>query len=806
MAPGVDSGMNVTVALSRPANGTHLVAGERATVTVTLKDKLGGSLTKADFATMGLYIYGPQETLKTVSAVKLLNATADRTKTPHHFIDLLTDTNAQGTGNTVTYALQAVSNEEAGTYTVAVRVVKKGTPPVNQAFVLTDFQLGTATAEKQIVEKEKCGACHLGADSGQYYFAHVDPSGTNAYGSPAIDSVPVRTCKACHNNEGYAAFRSPADPNIRVPDQIVRRVHGVHFGEELLSPENTDPTTGVFRDYRGVIFPANVKNCTACHTDDRWKTQPSRLACGTCHDNRWFGDAAAIPKGFVAHKGGPQANDAACVACHGADTGLAPISVKHKVTQIINKIDVGMTAPANGKFYVAGEKPLVTLVIRDDKGNPIDHTKVDTVNFSTASLFVYGPRYESKPVLTNAAKDGNARLRASATSSIAASGTPKVWNFAAGDTFKIAIHGNPVQEIAAPVGAQTQDQVVDWLKANLADAANLTITANATAGSVNIRSNIQGAMSRFEIYNSAVTTKMGWKPGGLALTRGGFTPGTTMEPFVVIGNASTSGNNLRKLSDPLDYSDPLVTRNSGNITYPLSDVSGLTPGTYMIYSYVLPVAGRNPDFASKEGRGFRTFQVGTETPDKKVATNCTNCHGDIIFHLDTGPIHSAPFDTDYCKACHDYNRSGTGDGFSRVGGTSTSGWGGYGAKPISARVHGVHRGLYLDYPEEIYAGNPNIFAEVIFPQDIRNCSKCHSADTTGTWKTKPSRVACLSCHDSDKAKTHAALNTVNVTPDPYGPKALETCTICHGAGKEFSPDKVHNVSNPYKPPYRREPE
>jgi len=809
VAPGTDTGINVTLEISKPTNGTHLVAGEKATVTITLKDKLGGALTKDDFATLGLYMYGPQETTKTVTAVKLLNATTDRTKTPHHYIDLLTNTGAQASGSVLKSALQPVSDELPGTYTASLRVVKKGDPPVNQAFVLTDFQLGTATVEKQIVEKEKCGACHLGADSNQFYFAHVDTSARNPYGSPSLDSVPVRTCKSCHNNEGYAAFTSPVD-GTRVPDQIVRRVHSIHFGEELSNPVNTDPAKGVFRDYASVVFPANVENCAACHVDDRWKTQPSRLACGTCHDQIDWATGKSVVAGKNDHGGGPQKDDSACAACHTPDSGgPAPISAVHKVEQPMNKIDVSLTAPKNGKFYVAGEKPAVTLVIRNDNSSPIDHTTVTEANFSTASLFVYGPRLDATPVLTNAAKNENSKLRASASSSIAASGSPKAWTFAYGDTFRIAVNGGAVQDIPAPAGAQTPDQVKDWLAGRL--GGGVIVTSNNASGSVTIQSTVQGANSKFEIYNSAVTTKMGWKPGPLDLVRAGKvygqTPGTTVEPYVVVANASTPANDLRPRSDPLNYTDPAVTRTPANITYQLDDVASLKPGTYMIYTYVLPVAGKVPDYKAKTGIGFLTFQVGTETPDKKVAANCTACHGNTIWHLDEGPIHAEPFDTDYCLACHDYGRSGTGDLFSRAGGNSTSGWAGYGAKPIGARVHGVHNGLYLDHPEWVYAGNPNAFNEIIFPQDLRNCTKCHGADTTGTWKTEPSRLACLACHDSDSARAHADLNTKDPTPaDPFGSDAVETCKTCHGAGKEFSPDKVHKLSNPYVPPYPREPE
>ena len=806
--PGVDRELNLSVTVSKPANGTHFVAGEQPVLTITLKDQAGAAFDRAnDFSQLRLMLAGPQEPTDTVTAVKLLKTSADRSQPVHHYVDLTTNADVQINGDTLTYKLAAISDEKPGTYSASVWGVSKA-DSFQQFMKVAEFQIGTATVEKQIVEKEKCASCHLGADSGKYYFHHIDQIGFFPAGNFAIDQNAVSNCKACHNNDGYAATLAEDGKTRNVPSPIVKKVHGVHMGEELKNPLNTDPEKGIFKYYTGVLFPNNVKNCNSCHVDDRWKTKPSQLACGSCHDNVWFGEAASMPKTAVAHQGGPQPNDAACATCHTPDTGgVKSVAEAHKVEQSMNKIDVSLTPPRNGKFYVAGERPVVTLVIKNDKGNPIDHTTVSETTFSTASLFVYGPRLNPVPVLANAAKNGNSKLRASITSTKPASGTPKGWTFDTGDTFKIAIHGGPVQELVAPVGLQTPEQVVTWLQSGLKD---VKVTAN-TAGNINILSSIPGDKSRFEIYNSAVTTKMGWKPGGLDIIEKGVvvgkTVGTTVEPFVVIGQASTAGNDLRPRTDPLNYTDPNVTRNSDNITYQLDDVASLKPGTYMIYTYVLPAAGKVPDYALKTGIGFLTFQVGTETPDKKVATNCTNCHGSNIWHLDEGPIHAEPFDTDYCTACHDYGRSGTGEGFSRTGGTSTSGWAGYGAKPLSARLHGVHRGAYLDHPENVYAGNPNAFSEVIFPQDIRNCTKCHSAETTGTWKTESSRQSCMSCHDTNSAKAHGMLMTSDPTPvDPYGPDGVETCKTCHGDGKEFAPDKVHNISDPYKPPYPREPE
>ena len=217
----------VTVTVSKPANGTHFVAGQSPVVTVTLKDDQGTAFTKDDFSTLNLYMYGPQETAKTKTAVKLLNASTDRSKTPHHYIDLLTNTDAKVAGNVMTYNLRSVTDEEAGTYIISVYAVSKANG-LYQAFPTTEVQIGTATAEKQIVDSKNCAPCHLGADSGKFYMHHVDP-GRSPTGSWSIDSDPVRTCKSCHNNDGYAAY-TPAG-GTATPDQIVFRAHGVHMGE-----------------------------------------------------------------------------------------------------------------------------------------------------------------------------------------------------------------------------------------------------------------------------------------------------------------------------------------------------------------------------------------------------------------------------------------------------------------------------------------------------------------------------------------------------------------------------------------------
>jgi len=608
-----------------------------------------------------------------VTAVKLLNASTDRSQNPHHYIDLLTNADVQENNGVLTYQLKPVSDELAGTYTVGVWAVKNTDSLDNQTFALRNFQLGTATVEAQIVSAENCGQCHYDPTNGKYYFHHIDP-GHSPTGSPALDSVPVQSCKACHSNNGYAAYHGDVnDPSagtdVLTPDPIVRRVHGVHMGEGLENPFNTDPATGNFKDYTSVVFPANVENCTYCHTDDWWKTEPSIEACGSCHDNIWFGATADMPATAEAHPGGPQSNDQLCSACHPADGTAASVSVAHDVTQTLDKLDITLSPPANGKYYVDGEAPVITINVLDDNGNVVAPAEVTDANFSGADLFVYGPRDMAKPVLT------------------------------------LAAH-----------------------------------------------------------------------------------------------NIGTGYDNPNDLLDP--GADPAIAVTANGITYQLDAIQGLDAGTYMVYAFINPKDGALPTMTANSAIGLVNFQIGTATVEPKTAENCTDCHGDTIWHDDGTHIHPEPFDTDYCLACHDYGRGGTGDLWSAIGGNSTSGFAGYGAQPLSARVHGLHYGAYLDHPE--YVTSNGAFSDVIFPQDIRDCQKCHDASTSGAWNTDPNRLACSGCHNDGTALAHMNTMIDNFNRlDPYSSDSTQACEVCHGADGDFAPAKVHNISDPYQPPYPR---
>ncbi len=663
-------GWTMLVQASAPANGSYFVPGEAPQVTVQLLDTFAQGITPNSFSSLNLYLAGPQEPQQTVSAVKLLNASTDRSTRTHHYIDLKKNPGVALKNNILTYKLNPISDEAPGTYSVSVWAAL-ASDNIQQVMKFSTIQIGTAQVESPVVTKTECAACHEGTISGKMYMHHIDP-GFSPTGNWALDFQPVESCKSCHNNNGYAAVKD-ANGNY-ISDAIVRRVHGVHRGNGLKLPFNTNSVNGDFRNYTSLEFPAELKDCSVCHTDDRWKTQASRLACGSCHDDVWFGSKTSLPVGMRVHDGGEQPNDDRCFKCHdpgGADDLGISISVMdaHKIVQpgFKNLVSLQLTPPANGKYYVNGEAPQLTIQVRNSLTGqivdpntiiePLISTNVAASEWKRGNLYVSGPRADTVPVLTTAADHPNA-------------------------------------------------------------------------------------------------------------------------------NGYYANNDFRVRRDATKE-DPKVSRTSDSIVYQLSAIQSLAPGTYTVFAEVTPNAGLG-------GWAYLNFQIGSTNIEPQVATSCTDCHRDRRMHESSFAVTYTP---DICKSCHDNLHQMKG----KIGWSAANN--GFGAAPLSRRVHGVHFGKYVSKPKEIHASVD--YSDVIFPQDVRNCTKCHSESST--WNDKASRLACLACHDTDSAISHAAINTYDPTPqDPWSGDEQETCTVCHSQDSAFSPAKIHAISNPFVPPYPRE--
>jgi len=122
---------------------------------------------------------------------------------------------------------------------------------------------------------------------------------------------------------------------------------------------------------------------------------------------------------------------------------------------------------------------------------------------------------------------------------------------------------------------------------------------------------------------------------------------------------------------------------------------------------------------------------------------CNGCHDVLAIH--GGGRHEVKF----CQICHN----------PRIEVASHPQGGGYDNGSLVKLIHGLHseknlgsRGSNTGPPPPGGRGIGD-FSEVTYPQDIRNCTKCHqgpaAADNTyDNWKNKPTAFACGSCHDA----------------------------------------------------------
>jgi OmcA/MtrC family decaheme c-type cytochrome len=166
------------------------------------------------------------------------------------------------------------------------------------------------TVTREIVTNTGCDTCH---------------TPVSAHGGVMEDT---ELCVTCHS-------RGMADPDTGESLDFERMIHRIHRGEHLPSVAAGNPmhildgTTD--HDFSNVAFPQDIRNCAVCHrgTDANLAmTQPSRAACGSCHDDIYF-DTGTPASWQSLHPGGDRPDDSRCTVCHAPTGGLSPIVDRH---------------------------------------------------------------------------------------------------------------------------------------------------------------------------------------------------------------------------------------------------------------------------------------------------------------------------------------------------------------------------------------------------------------------------------------------------------------------------------------------
>ncbi len=277
-----------------------------------------------------------------------------------------------------------------------------------------------------------------------------------------------------------------------------------------------------------------------------------------------------------------------------------------------------------------------------------------------------------------------------------------------------------------------------------------------------------------------------------------------------VASLTDSANGLSKKADLGDVSyDATLTHRLG------IQISGAAPGT-----------GANNPSGSGTGAPAGVNMVntanawydfvpagGTPTATREVVKidSCSECHAG------KGLAHGAARkDPNYCVTCHTdqikYSFN-AGEATSTNGGMTLTGT----TRPTTAILGGRAIGNYPNMVHKIHMGEGLIrtgyffnadgagkFNDVLYPQPVTNCVKCHDGSATAknktangdNWKNVPSMVACGACHDGidfatgtgvtrgDMANDLAAGLPVGTTRSGHvgGAQADNSaCNLCHSS-------------------------
>jgi OmcA/MtrC family decaheme c-type cytochrome len=182
------------------------------------------------------------------------------------------------------------------------------------------------------------------------------------------------------------------------------------------------------------------------------------------------------------------------------------------------------------------------------------------------------------------------------------------------------------------------------------------------------------------------------------------------------------------------------------------------------------------------------------TVTRNIATtaSCLECHAKSVLSPRFGFHGSgARIEVEYCVLCHNPGSTDPESG---------------NTVDLATMVHKIHMGR--DLPTVVAGGSYVIignsdsvhdYSHVGYPQDIRNCTKCHTAADAATpdgdnWMNRPSMQACGSCHDNI---SFAAVPPAGTIQHSGGSQATNAnCSLCHpptGVGVGLSVATAHTI-------------
>ena len=696
--------------------------------------------------------------------------------------------NAPGTGSNTA---DGVTVTTAVPMSNPMNVVYDFIPATGKAVAATD----ATVAQRLVVDKASCNECHskLGGIPG-----------TESAGFHGGSRYDPRFCTVCHTDQrkfGQARVTSTANAfavdskgaplstyvadGVTIGDFPVL-IHRVHKGEELVKKNY---------NYGGVLlnetrFPTDIRNCTKCHDTtapkvapqgDNWKMVPSRVACGACHDGiDWAtGKGTTNAGGTGGHIGGAKADDSLCALCHDKTT----IPVYHTPVTPPNAVNI---------FAVGGTN---------------NNTNAAWIASNTASLpdGAIKVTYDISSVSVNASKNPVMVFKmlqngtAVPFNTYSATGKTEIWDNFMGSPSVYFVWAVAQDGITAPADFNVSASgyirsLWNGIYASTATAASKgTLTGPDASGYYT--ATLTGAF-----VDSAVMLT-----GGVGYTYGlQTTMPLTQTNLAGYPTAAAAAAGITTVGMP---------NKTGGLIVIAPDVQKVATG-YTGRRAIVEDARCNKCHIELGAFTAEAFHAG----QRNDGTTCSWCH--------TANRASQGWSVDSTSFIHAIHAAGkrgkpfTYDATAGSGSTATNGFFKVGYPGILSNCEQCHAAGTYDFSASASASAlPNRLYRTVatgtfaststtkyqfspyVTQDLAYGSgfsynvntKATTAAAATTLVNSPIATACFSCHDSDLAKTHMTQNGGAIYEARTTALAkVETCTLCHLAGKTADIKAVHN--------------